>query len=213
MTEQDNKTTVILANGNFPTAPQARKVLDDAERVVCCDGAAIPYLNLGRTPAAIIGDLDSIPPETRNALNHLIVHVSEQDTNDLSKAFRFCMAQKWTSIAILGATGKREDHTLGNISLLVDYAQFVPDITMVTDDGVFSVMLHSGTQTAIPGQQISIFAVEPDTHIQSSGLKYPLNNLAPARWWQATLNEATQSTFTLTFPDNHPLIIFKAFTR
>ncbi|MBP5671225.1 MAG: thiamine diphosphokinase [Victivallales bacterium] len=204
-------TTVILANGTFPTAPQALAVLDGAARIVCCDGAAIALMESGRTPAAVIGDLDSISPELRRKLAPMIVHVTEQDTNDLNKAFRYCLAQGWTDIVILGATGKREDHTLGNISLLVDFAQKIPGIKMVTDDGVFEVMLESGSCEARVGQQISIFAMEPDTPIESHNLKYPLNGLAPSRWWQATLNESLADTFTLTFPTNHPLLIYKAF--
>ena len=203
--------TVILANGTFPHAPQALAVLDSATRVVCCDGAAIAMMESGRMPTAVIGDLDSISAELRQKLAPMIVHVTEQDTNDLNKAFRYCLANGWTDIVILGATGKREDHTLGNISLLVDFAQQVHGIKMVTDDGIFEVMLESGTSEAYIGQQISIFAMEPDTHIESQNLKYPLNGLAPKRWWQATLNEALATTFTLTFPPNHPLLIFKTF--
>ncbi|MBR6059460.1 MAG: thiamine diphosphokinase [Victivallales bacterium] len=204
-------TTVILANGTFPTAPQALAVLDGAVRIVCCDGATISLMESGRTPTAVIGDLDSISPEMREKLTSVIVHVTEQETNDLNKAFRYCLAQGWTDIVILGATGKREDHTLGNISLLVDFAQKVPGIKMITDDGIFEVMLESGSREARVGQQISIFAMEPNTHIESQNLKYPLNGLAPNRWWQATLNESLADTFTLTFPQNHPLLIYKAF--
>ena len=203
--------TVILANGTFPTAPQPLAILDNAARIVCCDGAAIALMASGRMPTAVIGDLDSISAELRQKLAPMIVHVTEQETNDLNKAFRYCLSQGWTDIVILGATGKREDHTLGNISLLVDFAQKVPGIKMVTDDGIFEVMLESGTSEARVGQQISIIAMEPDTHIESQNLKYPLNGLAPDRWWQATLNESLATTFTLTFPEKHPLLIYKAF--
>ena len=205
------QNTVILANGTFPTAPQPLAILDNAARIVCCDGAAIALMESGRMPTAVIGDLDSISAELRQKLAPMIVHVTEQETNDLNKAFRYCLSQGWTDIVILGATGKREDHTLGNISLLVDFAQKVPGIKMVTDDGIFEVMLESGTSEALVGQQISIFAMEPDTHIESQNLKYPLNGLAPNRWWQATLNESLATTFTLTFPEKHPLLIYKAF--
>ncbi len=207
-TEKD--ITVILANGTFPSAPRPLGILQNAARVVCCDGAAMACLNFGRTPDVVIGDLDSIPQETRERLKDVIVHVTEQDTNDRSKAFRFCMEHGWKDIVILGATGKREDHTLGNISLLVDFSLRMPNITMVTDDGEFMVMRRPGLCQCRKGQQISIFAVEPDTHIESTGLKYPLNGLAPNRWWQATLNEALEDSFALQFPDNHPLLIYKA---
>ena len=51
----------------------------------------------------------------------LIHRETEQETNDLSKAFRYCLKRGWKKLFILGATGKREDHTMGNISLLSDY--------------------------------------------------------------------------------------------
>ncbi len=207
-TEKD--ITVILANGTFPSALRPLGILQNAARVVCCDGAAMACLNFGRTPDVVIGDLDSIPQETRERLKDVIVHVTEQDTNDLNKAFRYCLRRQWMNVIILGATGKREDHTLGNISLLVDFAEKAPGSSMVTDDGEFIVMRQSGSCDCRAGQQISIFAVEPDTHIESTGLKYPLNGLAPTRWWQATLNEALEDSFTLQFPDNHPLLIYKA---
>ena len=203
--------TVILANGTFPTAQHPREVLQSATRIVCCDGAAVACLKAGRIPDVVIGDLDSLPKETIEKLSGRIVHVAEQETNDLNKAFRYCMERGWKDIVILGATGKREDHTLGNISLLVDFSEKAPGISMVTDDGEFIVMRQSGSCACRAGQQISIFALEPETHIESTGLKYPLNGLAPTRWWQATLNEALGESFSLQFPDNHPLLIYKAF--
>ncbi|MBP5640913.1 MAG: thiamine diphosphokinase [Victivallales bacterium] len=208
-TEKD--TTVILANGTFPSSQRPLEILRSAARVVCCDGAADACLAAGFLPEVVIGDLDSLPKNLTERLSERIVHVSEQETNDLNKALRYCLEHGWDSIVILGATGKREDHTLGNLSLLVDFSEKIPDISMVTDDGEFIVLRHSGTSSCRCGQQISIFAMEPDTHIESRGLKYPLNGLAPTRWWQATLNEALGDSFSLQFPDNHPLLIYKAF--
>ena len=209
--QTDKDITVILANGTFPSSPRPLDILKQATRVICCDGAAVACLEHGILPDAVIGDLDSISSETRERLKDVIVHVTEQDTNDLNKAFRFCMERGWRGIVILGATGKREDHTLGNISLLVDFAEKAPGVSMVTDDGEFIVMRRSGSCACRVGQQISIFALEPETYIESTGLKYPLNGLAPKRWWQATLNEALGESFSLQFPDNHPLLIYKAF--
>jgi len=209
--QTEKNTTVILANGSFPTAQRPLEVLRNATRVVCCDGAAVACLKHGILPAAVIGDLDSISSEMRERLKDVIVHVAEQETNDLNKAFRYCMECGWKNIVILGATGKREDHTLGNISLLADFSEKALGVSMVTDDGEFIVMRQSGSCACHAGQQISIFALEPETHIESRGLKYPLDGLAPRRWWQATLNEALGESFSLQFPDNHPLLVYKAF--
>ena len=203
--------TVILANGDFPASPHSLHILQEAERIVCCDGAAQALLAYGIAPTVVIGDLDSLHDNVKDRLCGRIIQVNEQDTNDLNKAFRYCVSQGWLDITILGATGKREDHTLGNISLLADFAKQAPAIRMVTDYGCFLPMLTSGTIICTPGQQVSIFALDPDTPIVSHGLKYPLNGLAPSRWWEATLNEALGDSFTLEFPKGKSLLLFLAW--
>ena len=205
--------TVILANGSFPESEKALSVLMNAERIVACDGAAVPLMAFGIMPDAVIGDLDSIDGELRNHLADRIVHVTEQETNDLSKAFRLCVANGWRNIVILGATGRREDHTLGNISLLADFSEQVRDITMLTDEGEFIALHGPSSVKCAVGQQISIFALDSDTSIFSTNLKYPLNGLAPTRWWQATLNEATADEFSLDFPKGRAVLVFLANER
>ncbi|MBQ7650119.1 MAG: thiamine diphosphokinase [Victivallales bacterium] len=210
---QTNGKTVILANGTFPSNERALAVLRNAERIVACDGAAIPLMAGGIMPDAVIGDLDSISGDLRQRLADRIVHVSEQDTNDLSKAFRFCISNGWRDIVILGATGKREDHTLGNISLLADFSEIAPGISMITDEGEFLALHGPAAVKCAVGQQVSIFALDADTHIYSTNLKYPLEGLAPTRWWQATLNEAVADEFTLDFPAGRAVLVFLAYMR
>ena len=200
--------TILLANGDFPQSAELRRQLREAERVVCCDGAALALLEFGRVPDVVVGDLDSLG-ELPKELEGRVVHVGEQETNDLSKAFRHCISQGWRDLTIMGATGRREDHTLGNISLLADFARQAPSIAMLTDYGCFFPMLESGSFDAVVGQQISIFALEGGTAITSKGLKYALEDFVPRAWWNATLNEATESTVSLSFTTGKPLIVFK----
>ena len=208
--QQPVPRTVILAAGDFPSAPIPLAILDAASELVCCDSAADELLHYGRTPDFIVGDLDSVSPRLRMEFSERIVHAAEQETNDLAKAFRFCRSRGCEHLTILGATGKREDHTLGNISLLADFAQEIPDIEMVTDHGRFSVALRSGEFASVPGEQISLFAADSDTEVTSTGLKYPLHELPLQRWWQATLNEAVGERFTLTITPGRRLLIYRA---
>ena len=117
--------TVILADGNFPTHPVPLALLQGARRVVCCDGAAVKLLDAGREPDWIVGDLDSLPEPLRARFAARLAADTRQDVNDLTKAIRFCAARGWNDWVILGATGGREDHTLGNLSLLVEHARGV----------------------------------------------------------------------------------------
>ena len=112
---------------------------------------------------------------------------------------------------ILGATGRREDHTLGNISYLVTFAEEYPgaDIEMLTDHGRFCTFSGTRTFEAFPHQQVSIFTLDPATAVSSEGLRWPLDRFHPTRWWQATLNDVLADSFTLAA--DGPVILFRTY--
>ena len=201
---------VILANGTYPAGAEPLKLLANADKVVCCDGAALEYIARGGAPDVIIGDLDSFPQELCQKFQGRVHHIAEQETNDLCKAFRYCLEQGWNDIVILGATGKREDHTIGNIALLADFAEQMPTIRMVTDEGEFFVIFGHADFSTVKGQEISLFALRHDTHIYSKGLMYPLNGMYPEKLWSATLNVATGDNASITVEEaDKPVIVFK----
>lgn len=185
---------VVLANGEYPTNPLPLKILAEAPYVVCCDGAADEYIRRGNVPDVIIGDGDSISEDNRNRYSYLLHRISEQETNDQTKAVRFLLSQGKRHIAITGATGKREDHTLGNISLLIDYMRAEADVRMFTDYGVFIPCRDVRTFSCSPGQQVSIINFTA-RGLHGKGLVYPLSDFT--NWWQGTLNECTEAEFTI----------------
>ena len=203
--------TVILADGTFPAGREALEYLAKAARVICCDGAARSLVAYGREPDRIVGDLDSLSGEFKKRFADRIEQVDEQESNDLSKAFRYCCRMQYSNIVILGATGKREDHTLGNLSLLSIYAESVPDIKIVTDYGYFTVAKRSGSFESFAGMQISIVPLTGKAVVSSRGLKYPMDKLELKLWYQATLNEALGDNFELEFPEGSELLIYRTF--
>ena len=90
----DVPETIILADGDFPSHPLALEWLRQCPYVVCCDGAANTYIRSGRMSEAIVGDGDSLLPGIKERYASLIHSETEQETNDLSKAFRFCLSQE-----------------------------------------------------------------------------------------------------------------------
>ena len=181
---------VILAAGAFPKkGGEARRILDSAERVVCCDSAADAFRrNCGREPFAVVGDCDSVKGRFGN-----VVRVEEQDTNDLAKAVRFCREKGIGNLVILGATGKRDDHSLGNIFRALDFA-----IDVVTDYGWFTVLEGTKTYRVKPGSGVSVFAVDPETEMTSKGLKWPLDGVKFENLYCATLNRTVGVEVTLS---------------
>ena len=196
--------TVILAAGDFPRKGGAAwKLLAGAKRVVACDSAGDAYRRRFRKwPTVVIGDLDSLSRlPSRVSCPPTLVKVSDQDTNDLEKALAYCAQQGWRDPVIVGATGKREDHTLGNV-----FRALACNCTIVTDLGRFIPVRGKATFTAAKGAAISIFAPDAKTRMTSKGLEWPLDNVKFRNLYCATLNRATSSRITLTA--SHPVSVF-----
>ena len=195
---------VIVAGGEFPTAPHPLEILQSAPFVVCCDGAADNYIATGCVPDAIVGVGDSISAVNREKFAHLLHIMSEQETNDQTKAVRFLVEKGMRNIAIVGATGKREDHTIGNISLLIEYARMGCDVCSFTDYGVFIPCNGTTTHKCHKGQQVSIFSITAKD-LSADGLRYPIYDFN--NWWQGTLNECTGEKFTIKANGEYLLFI------
>ena len=195
---------VIVAGGEFPTAPQPLEILQSAQYVVCCDGAADRYIATGRVPDAIVGDGDSISAENREKFAHQLHIISEQESNDQTKAVRYLLEHGMRRIAIVGATGRREDHTIGNISLLIEYARAGCQVRSFTDHGVFVPCNGTTTHKCRKGQQVSIFSITA-RDLSAEGLLYPIYDFN--NWWQGTLNECTGDEFTINANGEYLLFI------
>ena len=180
---------VILCDGDFPKSAIPLAILRHASYVCCCDGATAQCVAHGITPQAIVGDGDSLTEELKKRFADRLHLVSEQEDNDQTKATRFCMEQGMKRIAYIGSTGRREDHTLGNIALLARYyAAFHLEVTMITDYGYF--VATSGRQRfeSFPRQQFSIYNIGGSSRLEGKGLKWL--PYAYKELWQGTLNEA-----------------------
>lgn len=193
-TMQTDHEAIIIANGEFPSDEHSKRLIKQSPLTVCCDGAAEEYIKHYGLPDAVVGDCDSIPPATARLCAGRLHRISEQDTNDLTKTIHYLQDQGIKKIIILGATGKREDHTIGNISLLIDYMHMGIQVQMHTPFG--NIIPSNGTQTfhCQKGQQISIFNFGAH-NLHAQGLRYPLSDFHT--WWQGTLNEATTTQFTI----------------
>lgn len=185
---------VIIANGNFPTSERALQIVRNAPLVVCCDGAADNYIAQGEVPDIIIGDGDSLSEQNRVRFAQIIHYNPDQQTNDQTKAVQYLLDKGLKRIAIVGATGKREDHTIGNIALLIEYLRSGAEVRSYTDYGVFIPCKGECSFDCIKGAQVSIFNINAK-NISSKGLDYQLYDFDA--WWQGTLNQASEESFTI----------------
>lgn len=210
-----NAKTIVLVNGAFPVHEIPLSALNNAECIVCCDGATQSLVDYGLEPSYIVGDLDSVSPDLKTRYASILHHERDQETNDLTKAVMFCLKMGYKDISILGATGKREDHTLGNLSLLADYDEII-SVQLLTDHGVFVPQINMTEASSVAeyesfaGQQISVFSLTPQTEITYEGLAYPVEKSMFTSWWQGTLNQAESSSFQITINQGR-ILVFRSY--
>ena len=189
-----NKNIVLLANGEFPTNKIAINYINKADLIVCCDGAANTAIKKGYNPDYIIGDFDSVNKDICN--NSELIHISDQNENDLRKSIHWIEQNGGKEIVILGATGKRDDHTLGNIFSLLN-EKFKIRLKIITDYGQFMQIKKKKTFNTFIKQPISFFTNSPKTKITAENLKYPLKNTQFNNLYQGSLNLASSSTLNV----------------
>jgi len=204
---------VIVANGSFPVTHLPLQMLKSASAIIACDGAVESLYQMNIVPNAIVGDLDSIPEFLQKLYADRIYTDKDQETNDLTKAVQYAYKTGEKEVLILGATGLREDHTLGNISLLTDYMTLFNRVEILTDYGLFTPIHQTTTLKSKPGQQISIFVLSSETAITTEGLLYPIQNRILTSWWQGTLNEALEDCFTIRFFGKKKVIIYRLLNK
>ena len=201
---------IILANGEKPSHPTPLSVLKKAEKIICCDGAITFLEEQNLIPHILIGDCDSISSEQKEKYGTLILKDDNDDYNDLQKALKYCIANQWEQVVILGASGLRDDHFLANIGILMHYADKL-SLSMVTNHGVFTPILQTTDFKSYAGQQISVFSFSPDTRITYHGLKYPVHKQKFKELWEGSLNEAVGERFTVEVERKGKVLVYAAF--
>src|SRR5579863_3972436 len=193
-----DSANIVIADGESPKDKYLIQLLKQANCIVCCDGAINTLEQHNIIPNYIIGDCDSLSLVQKQKYAAILKYLADQSSNDLTKAITFIINElHLENVIILGATGLREDHSLGNISLLVQYAQSIKNIILLSDYGFFQVYTGKATINTVPGQQISIFAIHNDTKVTTHGLRWDLNDLVLDSWYKGTLNQAQSTAFTI----------------
>lgn len=205
-------TVVIVCDGQFPKTEYPRYLMQTAGFTICCDGALTKYLRHSksifgqeRRPDLVIGDMDTLPAAMQKKHADIIIKETEQEHNDQTKAVRWALNNipDIDHIYILGATGGRIDHTIGNASLLMEYTRLFDlgeiGITMVSDNGTAFAVNDTIEFDCGIGRQVSIFSPDNSLRIKSSGLEYPTDEVVFDNWWKATLNKASSDTVRLEF--------------
>jgi len=174
------RTAIVVANGVLPDLALFSALLAAAEVIVAADGGACALLRAGWRPTAILGDMDSLPPDLlaawRAGGGETLIFPPEKDETDLELALRYVLQRGACRIAVLGALGGRVDHELANLLLLA--APMLDGIdAAVLDRRTRVVAVKNETElSGRPGDLLSLLPVTASaTGIVTEGLTYRLD--------------------------------------
>jgi len=166
---------LVICNGEPPSRRLARRLVRTHDAVIAADGGSNIARRYGIRPDMIIGDLDSVTPSTLKLFKHSkIVRMTRQDNTDLEKALDYVVDLGYSSATVIGATGKRLDFTLGNLSSMWRYAATI-DLLFVGDGWQALPVGRSRTIAARRGTTVSLIPFGACSGITLKGLKYPLH--------------------------------------
>ncbi|NJL95357.1 MAG: thiamine diphosphokinase [Anaerolineae bacterium] len=185
------ENVIIFANGHLNDGIAVRQALERPALLMAADGGANLALKMDYLVSVVIGDMDSIFPETLTHLEaqgaEVLRFPMEKNETDLELALREAVRRGARWIRLIGAVGNRLDQTMANV-----YLMNLPELAAV------DVRIVAGRQTIwlLPpgdhvllgevGDTLSLIPISGDvTGITTSGLKYVLREdrlaFGPAR--------------------------------
>ena len=205
------KSCVLLANGKFPTHEIPLEILIKSRHIVCLDGATDNLIKHNLEPAIIIGDLDSIDPNSKNIYSEITIEAPNQNKNDLEKGLDWIDGKGYSDVVIMGATGFRDDHTLSNIFIIME-KNYQMNIKIITDYGIFQIIKGHKNISSFKGQPVSLFTLKKDSKITTSNLKYQFNKDCISSLFSGALNESTSNYFSIEV-DQGSILIYTAYSE
>ncbi len=172
------KGCIILANGRPPAKELLEYFMSSGfGTLICADGGANSARLLEMVPDFIVGDLDSIEPDTLQYFtgNSTMVKYKRQNDTDVEKCIKFAAKKKFTKCLIMGATGDRLDHSFCNIGITVKFMGLI-DIYLVSGESLLEPFTGTIERQCTVGETVSIYGISHDTLFTTSGLKYKLKS-------------------------------------
>jgi thiamine pyrophosphokinase len=184
---------LLVANAPLSWTPRLAALAAAAVPLLAADGGADHLARLGLRPAAVIGDLDSISPETRAWLGEaLLIERPDQDRTDLDKALEYAFDDLGVDrLTVLAAVGGRLDHDLGNLGLL---ARLAMGEKLIFEDAGHRILAVAGEAELVaqPGETWSFWTYDPSVRVTVDGVRWPIEEATiDAGGGPSISNEAT----------------------
>ncbi|XOD67624.1 MAG: thiamine diphosphokinase [Flavobacteriales bacterium Tduv] len=142
------------------------------KKIFATDGA-YHYLKMsGICPDVISGDLDSLD-HTSLAQGITLIDTPDQNFTDFEKALRIIYQDGVFNVDVWGASGREQDHFLGNLSTALKYGK---ELSLIFHDNHHTYFFaeRKNSLYGVKGKMISLFPFPYAEGVITRGLKYPL---------------------------------------
>lgn len=196
-----SKPLTLIGGGKLGVTDISR-ALEIGESVVAADGGANAAVAQGITPAAVIGDFDSLTDKTRRKLPTEILHpIEDQNRTDFDK----CMGNVSTPLILgVGFTGARIDHHLAAFNTLVRHAH--QRCILLGDKDIAFLAPPSFILELDPGTPVSLFPMGIVEGV-SDGLEWPIAGLTFTPDGRIGTSNAATGAISLAFTAPKMLVI------
>jgi thiamine pyrophosphokinase len=212
--------SIIVLDGDFPPR-EIFKTFPSDIKLIAADAAAWGLYDIGIQPDIIIGDLESLYTVGRIRQQDPKVIFkdciglgdSDQETTDFEKSLNYAAEQNMGPLLILGLFGKEIDHSLYNLSHLINYATKIKLMGLhVLPDGKQQWILplcQSGLLHIPANTKLSILPM-PALSLSAPNLKWPLGERRFDLTQFQVRNETTTADTPLQLHSGQGLLIINS---
>lgn len=197
---------LIFSGGEFTRLPDGIDV-NNYDLIIAADSGYLSACDCGVLPDVFIGDFDSVLKEEVKAKKIISLN-PVKDKTDTQEAIDFAVSQGAKEISILGALGKRIDHTIANIHLL-KYALDLGARAQIVDTDTYITL--AGNVLSLDkkdGYCLSLLPLTDCFGVSVSGVYYPLHNAnMPIGNPYGISNEFTKDSAVISVKSGELLVI------
>lgn len=207
---------IIISGGKPPSKELLMQEVTKDTFIIAADSGADCLYDYNIMPDLLLGDFDSIDKKILDYFKKsnctIDIYPTEKDYTDTEIAVKKALSMKPDEIILLGCTGSRVDHLLGNIGMLKTC--MLNGVNAYIKDENNNIRLIDAS-TSLNGSVGEIFSLQAygdeiiDLTIE--GAKYPLNNYNLKIGESITIsNEFTRSIVDLKFKAGTLMIILSS---
>lgn len=157
--------------------------LDDPTTVICADNGLTHALAAGLTPDVLVGDLDSVPPQTverwlrDNPTATLKRHATDKDHSDLDLALSLAVAHQPDELVVVSGGSGRVDHLIvGMLALTQPHVCAHSPTAYIGDAVALPITAHQTRTLPSPPTpaHVTLIAVGGAARLTTTGLRWNL---------------------------------------